>query len=181
MNAMWSQRNLGWAQAALLFGVCGAASSQLLNLDDWGTYLLPIPFGILAAWLLVGGIVPGICLVVLDAAVWQAAYRLAIRFAEGGPTVQRVAAMYLAGLVGGLGVSLAAAICQRRAPSMRSVGITALAGGFCGLPFAWWVISGKDVPIPDWAFSTLCFTLWQAAVGVCLWHGFRLKEVSRAA
>jgi hypothetical protein len=188
ISAMWSQRNLGWQHAALLFGVCGAASSQLLNLNDWGVflndlgaYLLPIPFGIVAAWLLVEGIVPAIWLVVLDAAVWQAAYRLATRFADEGPIVQRVAAMYLAGLVGGLGVSLAAALCQRRAPSMRAVGLSALAGGVCGLPFAWWVISGNQAPIPDWAFSILCFAIWQAAVGVCLWRGFRLGKAGLAA
>jgi hypothetical protein len=173
---MWSKRNAGWAQAALLFGVCGAASSQVPNLGEWGNYLLPVPFGIAAAWLSVGSLAPGIALVALDAAVWQAAYRLAVRFGSDGPNLQRVAAMYLAGLVGGLGVSLAAALCQRRAPGMRSVGIAALAGAVCGLPFAWWLISGNQAPLPDWAFSTLCFALWQAAVGVCLWRGFRLAK-----
>jgi len=113
---MWSPRNASWVSAALLFAVCGAASSQLLNLNEWGTFLLPIPFGILAAWFSVGSLAPGIALVALDAAVWQAAYRLAVRFGSDGPNLQRVAAMYLAGLVGGLGVSLAAALCQRRAP-----------------------------------------------------------------
>ena len=176
IDAMWSRRNIGWAQAALLFGVCGAASSQLSNLNDWGTYLLPVPFGVVAAWLLVEGIVPGVCLVVLDAAVWQAAYHLATRFGDEGPTVQRVAVMYLAGLLGGLGVGVAAALCQRRVPSMRAVGMGALAGGVGGLPFAWWLISGNQAPIPEWAFSILCFAIWQAAVGVCLWRGFRLGK-----
>jgi hypothetical protein len=169
-------RNASLAQAALLFGVCGAASCQLLNLNEWGAYLLPVPFGILAAWICAGSLAPGIALVVLDAAVWQAAYRLAERFGSDGPNLQRVAAMYLAGLVGGLGVSLAAALCQRRAPGMRSVGIAALAGGVCGLPFAWWLIAGNQAPIPDWAMSALCFALWQAAAGVCLWQGFRLGK-----
>ena len=173
--AMWSQSSIRWAHAALLFGVCGAVSSQLINLDGWSTwgfYLLPIPFGILAAWLCVESIVPGIALVILDAAVWQLAYRMARWLATDGPTVQRIAAMYLAGLVGGLGVSLATALCQRRVPPMRSVGMGALAGGVCGLPFAWWVIAGDHVPLPEWAFITLCFAIWQAAVGVCLWRGF---------
>ena len=81
---MWSRRNLGWAQAALLFGVCGAASSRLVNPEgggtwaEWGFYLFPIPFGVVAAWLYVGRIVPGIALVILDAAVWQLAYRVAV-------------------------------------------------------------------------------------------------------
>ena len=35
--AMWSQSGIRWAHAALLFGVCGAASSQLINLDGWST------------------------------------------------------------------------------------------------------------------------------------------------
>jgi len=165
---MWAQRNIGWARAALLFGVCGAASCHLLDLGDWANYVFPIPFGLLAAWLSVGSVAPGIALVVLDAVVWQAAYHLATRFGAEGPTVQRVAALYLAGLVGGLGVSLATALCQRRAPAIRGTGIVALAGAVCGLPFAWWVISGNQAPIPDWAFSTLCFTIWQAAVGACL-------------
>jgi len=175
---VWSQSSVRWAHAALLFGVCGAASSQLVNLDDWGSwsYLLPIPFGIVAAWLCVGKIVPGIALVILDAAVWQLAYRLAAGFGTEGPNLQRVAAMYLAGLVGGLGVSLATALAKRQAPAIRAVGISALAGGVCGLPFGWWVVSGNQVPIPEWAFSTLCFAIWQAAVGVCLWQGFRLGK-----
>ena len=176
---MWSQSSVRWAHAALLFGVCGAASSQLVNLEGWSTwgfYLLPILFGILAAWLCVGRIAAGIELVVVDAAVWQLAYRMAHWFATDGPTLKRVAAMYLAGLVGGLGVSVAAALAKRKAPAMRAVGFGALAGGICGLPFAWWVIAGQDVPIPDWAMSPLCFALWQAAVGVCLWNGFRLGK-----
>jgi len=173
--AMWSQSGIRWAQAALLFGVCGAASSQLVNLEGWSTwgfYLLPIPFGIAAAWLCVGRLAPGIELVIVDAAVWQLAYRMAHWFATDGPPLQRVAAMYLAGLVGGLGVSLATALAKRQAPGMRAVGIGALTGGVCGLPFAWWVIAGDRVPIPEWAFWTLCFAIWQAAVGVCLWRGF---------
>lgn len=159
--------------------MCGAASSQLINLDGWstwGNFLLPIPFGIAAAWLCVGSVVPGIELVILDAAVWQLAYRMAHVFASDGPPLQRVVIMYLAGLVGGLGVSLAAAFVKRQAPAMRPVGISALAGGVCALPFAWWVIAGHDVPIPEPAFWTLCFALWQGAVGVCLWHGFRLGK-----
>ncbi|MGB7758726.1 MAG: hypothetical protein WBL61_02800 [Bryobacteraceae bacterium] len=177
--AMWSQSSIRWAHAALLFGVCGAVSSQLVNLDGWstwGNYLLPIPFGIFAAWLCVGRLAPGIALVILDAAVWQLAYRTAHWLATDGPVLQRIAAMYLAGLIGGLGVSVAAALVKREAPPMRAVGISALAGGVCGLPFAWWVIVGNQVPIPEWAFITLCFAIWQAAVGVCLWQGFRLGK-----
>lgn len=87
--------------------------------------------------------------------------------------------MYLAGLVGGLGVSLATALVKRHAPAMRAVGICALAGGVCGLPFAWWLIAGNQAPIPDRAFAALCFAIWQAAVGVCLWGGFRLGKPER--
>jgi hypothetical protein len=174
--AMWSQSGIRWAQAALLFGVCGAASSQMLNLDDWASYVLPVPFGIVAAWLCVGRVAPGIVLVILDAVVWQLAYRIAVKFGADGPTLQRVAALYLAGLVGGLGVSLATALVKRQAPAMRAVGISALAGGVCGLPFAWWLIAGNQAPIPDRASAALCFAIWQAAVGVCLWRGFRLGK-----
>jgi len=173
---MWSRNNLSWQQAALLFGVCGAASSRMMDLGDWGSYALPIPFGMLAAWICVRSIGPGIALVVLDALVWQAALKLAVGYGTDGPTLQRVAALYLAGLVGGLGVGLAAALCQRRVPEIRSLGIAALAGGVCGLPFAWWVISGNEVPIAEWAYTTLCFSIWQAAVGVCLWYGFRQEK-----
>jgi hypothetical protein len=182
--AVWSQNSVRWAHAALLFGVCGAVSSQLINLDGWstwGNFLLPIPFGILAAWLCVGGIVPGIELVILDAAVWQLAYRMAHWFATDVPNAQRVLAMCLSGLVGGLGVSLATAFAKRQAPVMRAVGISAVAGAVCGLPFAWWVIAGHDVPIPELAFFTLCFAIWQAAAGVCLWRGFRLGKADPRA
>jgi len=176
---MWSQSSIRWAHAALLFAVCGAASSQVLNLDDWASYVLPVPFGIVAAWLCVGRVAPGIALVILDAVVWQLAYRIAVKFGADGPTLQRIAAMYLAGLVGGLGVSLATALVKRHAPAMRAVGICALAGGVCGLPFGWWLDGGKQAPIPGWAVAALCFAIWQAAVGVCLWGGFRLGKPER--
>ena len=182
--AMWSQSSVRWARAALLFGVCGAASSQLINLDGWstwGNFLLPIPFGIAAAWLCVERIVPRIELVILHAAVWQLAYRMAHLFATDGPPLQRVVVMCLAGLVGGLGVSLTTAFVKRQAPAMRAVGISALAGAVCALPFAWWVIAGDQVPIPEWAFWTLSFALWQGAVGVCLWQGFRAGKLDPAA
>jgi hypothetical protein len=175
---MWSQRNVGWAQAALLFGVCGAASSRLVNPEgggtwaEWGFYLFPIPFGVVAAWLYVGRIVPGIALVILDAAVWQLAYRLAVYRPPISMVVTPAPGICLAGLVGGLGVSLATALCKRQAPGMRNVGLGALTGAVCSLPFVWWVIAGDQLPIPEWAFWTLCFAIWQAAVGVCLWRGF---------
>ncbi len=181
---MWSQSRIRWIYTALLFGACGAASCQLIRLDGWstwGNFLLPIPFGVLAAWLCVGGIVPRIELIILHAAVWQLAYRMAHLLASDGSPLERVVAMYLAGLVGGLGVSLAAAFVKRQAPGIRALGITGLAGGVCALPFGWWVIAGHDVPIPELAFFTLCFALWQGAVGVCLWQGFRLGKPEPAA
>jgi len=156
--------------------VCGAASSQLVGLGDWGGYVFPIPFGILAAWLCMGSVSRGVVSVILNAIVWQLAYRTAVGLAADGPTLQRVVGIYLAGLVGGLGVSLVTALSKRQAPAMRAVGMGALAGGVCGLPFAWWVISANHAPIPEWALSTMCFAIWQAAVGVCLWQGFRLGK-----
>jgi len=172
-----SQSSVRWAHAALLFGACGAASSQLFDhLGDWGVFVFPIPFGLAAAWITVGSVVPGLALVILDAAVWLIAFRMAAALAANGSTLQTIVGIYLAGLIGGLGVGLATALVMRQAPAMRAVGMGALAGGVCGLPFAWWVIAGNQVPIPEWAFSTLCFTIWQAAVGVCLWRGFRVGK-----
>ena len=158
--------------------MCGAVSSRLLDLDNWNRWsihLLPILFGIVAAWLCVIRMAPGVALVILDAAIWQLAFRIGA-IAMDPPTPQRVLWMCLAGLVGGLGVSLATAMCQRRAPAMSSVGVSALTGTFGSLSFAWWLVFGNYAPIPDWAISTLSFTIWQAAVGVCLWHGFRLGK-----
>ena len=180
---MWSRSNFHWAHAALLFGVCGAASAQLINLDGWsawGNFLLPIPFGVLAAWLCVGRLVPGIELVLLDAAVWQLAYRVAHRLATDGPDAQRVLAMCLSGLVGGVGVSLATALAKRQAPGLRPAIVSAVAGGVCGLPFGLWLISGHDFPVPELASFTLCVAIWQAGVGVCLWQGFRRGEPAQA-
>ena len=171
---MPSQSSVRWAHAALLFGVCGAASCRLFDLGDWAGYVFPIPFGLVAAWICVGGILPRLALVILDALVWQLAYRMAVALAADGPTLKRTVGVYLAGLAGGLGVSLATAIVKRQAPAIRAIGICALAGAVCGLPFAWWLISGNQAPIPDWAFSTFCFAVWQASVGVCLWQSFRL-------
>lgn len=187
MSAMWSQRDLTRARAALLFGVCGAVSSQFVNLEGWGLYVLPVPFGILAAWLCIGRLGPGVALVILDAAVWQPALRIP-DWLSTNPIITRptVLSVSLAGLVGGLGVSVATALCQRRLPTVRAVGMCAITGSVCGLPFlcwrpgVWWIsVGGFTTPWWVWAIAVLCFSIWQAAVGVCLWHGFRLGKADR--
>jgi hypothetical protein len=183
---MRSQRNIGWAGAALLFGLCGAASSLLSSLghsSNWGNgslCVLPVPFGVVAAWLCVESAAAGVALVALDAAVWQLAFLSGAVVAEGAAP-QPVLGMCLAGFLGGLGVSLAAALCQRREPARRSLGISAFAGAVCGLPFAWSVVFENRTEVPAWATSLASFVLWQAVVGVCLWHGFRLGKPGPAA
>jgi hypothetical protein len=174
---MWSRRNVGWANAALLFGVCGAASSQLFELGR-ESYLVPIPFAVVTALLCVRRVVPGIVLVILDFAIWQLAYRTAIDLATDGPTAPRVGGICFAGLVGGLEVSLAVGLCKLGVPAVRTVALSALAGAVCGLPFAWWVIFSVQAP-HELSFSVTCFAIWQAAVGVCLWHGYRLGKPDR--
>jgi len=179
--AMWSQGSIRWAQAALLFSVCGAASSQLFALGKWGDYLLPIPFGMLAAWLCVGRAAAGLALVVLDGLVWQLALRTAVELGTQGATGRKVFAMCLAGLIGGLGVTLATALSKRQAPSVSSLGTGALTGAICGLPFAWWLVAGNQAPIPEWALTLLSFGIWQGAVGLSLWRSFGLGKSHSAA
>jgi len=170
---MWSQPNLRWVQAALLFAVCGGVSSQLLNGDTWLGYLLPVPFGVLSAWLFVKGVGPGVVLVVLDIAVWQMAYRLAVHLGATIDSGRVLFALCLAGLVGAVGVTLATALTARRTPPPGSFAVCALGGALCGLPFAYWQIAGTRALLPDWALAPLCFAVWQGAVGLCLWRSFR--------
>jgi len=158
----------------MLFAVCGAASSQLLNLGDWGFVLLPVPFGVLAAWLCVGRFRPGAALVILDACAWQTAYRVAGRLGTESGAARKVLAMCLAGLIGGFGVALAAALTKRRAASAANLATAAVAGAICGLPFAAWLISGNEAPLPDWAQMMIAFGIWQGAVGLDLWRNFRV-------
>jgi hypothetical protein len=178
---MWSQSSVRGTHAALLFSVCGAASSQLLNLEDWGIYLLPVPFGILAAWLCVDGIVPGIALAILSEGVWQAAYRVAERMGTEGGTGQKVFAMCLAGLIGGFGVALATAASKRLAPPLAALGTIAIAGAICALPFAAWLISGNEAPLPEWLQMLLSFAIWQGAVGFGLWRSFGAGRPAQTA
>lgn len=175
--AMQSQRGISWVQAALLFSVCGMVSSQLGNLEGWGAYLLPIPFGILAAWLLVGRVGAGFALVVLDALVWQLAYRAAMALDEA--KLPGGVVFCLAGLIGGLGVTLAAALSKRQAPPMSSLVVGALTGAICGLPFAWWFGAGNQGPIPEWALNLLCYGIWQGAVGLSLWRSFGKSQAQK--
>ena len=178
---MGIQDRVGWAQAALLFAACGAASSQLLNLGDWGLVLLPVPFGVLAAWLCVGRVRPGLALVVLDACAWQTAYRVAGRLGTESGAARKVLAMCLAGLIGGFGVALAAALTKRRAASAANLATAAAAGAICGLPFAAWLITGNEAPLPEWAEMMVSFGIWQGAVGLDLWRNFRVASVERAS
>ena len=169
---MWSQSGVRGIHTALLFSVCGAASSQLLNLQDWGIYLLPIPFGILAAWLCVDGVLPGITLVILSEGVWQAAYRVAERLGAESGTGRKVFAMCLAGLIGGLGMALATAAAKRLSPPPAALGIIAVAGTIGALPFAAWLVSGNEAVLPEWAQMLLSFAIWQGGVGFGLWWSF---------
>jgi len=166
---------------ALLFAVCGMASSQLLNIENWGTHLLPVPFGLLSAWLLVDAAGPAIVLVVLDAAVWQIAFRVAADLGAQSGTGRRVFALFLAGLVGGLGVTLATALAQRRRPSLTAIATGSVLGGLGGLPFAAWVVLGLRSPIPEWLMLILCFAIWQGLAGASLWVSFQTQPRSKSA
>ena len=174
--AMPSQSRIGWAQAALLFAVCGIASSQMTYLDNWGDYLLPVPFGILAAWLCVGRAVSGFCLVILDAAVWRLALRVAVELGAEGPTGRKLFAMCLAGLIGGLGVTVSTALAKWQRPTVSSLAAGAAIGAICGLPFAWWLVAGNQAPLPEWAMLLVSFAIWQGAVGLNLWWNFGLGK-----
>ena len=169
--AMWSQSGIRWAHAALLFGVCGAASSQLVHFD-WGTWVLPIPFGVLAAWLFAEGALPRVLLVALTWAVWLGAYRTGLVMGSEGGSLRKLLAMCLAGLIGGFGVTVATAIARRTTPSPGGLVAVAAAGTICGLPFAAWLIAGNESRIPDWAQMLVSFTVWQGAVGFGLWRSF---------
>jgi hypothetical protein len=100
--------------------------------------------------------------VFLDCVTWVAAFRLGIAFAGN---LNPYVGMSLAGLVGGLGVTLATGLGCRTLYAGRTLAGAALAGAVAGAPFGLVL----DRSIHENLVLAISFPLWQAAVG--LWIG----------
>lgn len=162
---------------ALVFALCGAWSSSFMDADT-GTDVLavPIPFAFLMLGLLRGRVWARLLTLPLVTAVWFLAYLGVMSGAWDRPFL----AMSVGGMIGGVGVTLWAAIGQRRLLSPKYLILAATVGGVSALPFGFWlrVFAGRhswDV-VHDSAQAMrlhISFAVWQAAVGVFLYAASR--------
>ncbi|MGA2435820.1 MAG: hypothetical protein ABSG25_11095 [Bryobacteraceae bacterium] len=158
------------AGVALLFAACGALSSYIMSTDSdarWLVLAVPLPFVFLSFLLFLRHTPKGLLALPLNVAVWFAAYRIAGDMAVYAGDDRPFLPMLLAGTVGGLGVTLAAAIGYRRLLSAKYLIAAAIIGGVSAVPFGLWLRSGSD-PLQAIYFRS-AFAIWQAAVGTFLY------------
>jgi hypothetical protein len=139
---------------ALLFAITGAASSFIAGGETFRSYLIGIPFGILAAYLIGGTPKKIVVTAALISLVWIVAFYTALELDRLHNTYL---GMCMAGLVGGAGVLLSIQIGGAKPIFWKTVGIGALIGAVAAIPFCWNYAS-SDTP---WGQ----FAIWQAAVG----------------
>jgi hypothetical protein len=97
----------------------------------------------------------------LDCAVWVAAYRVGVGLSGFNPYL----GMALAGLLGGLGVTLSTGLGCRILYSRRTVAIAGLVGAVAGAPFG--LVFGRSDQ--ENIILAICFPLWQVVVGMWIW------------
>lgn len=181
-----SPRRLAVLGVVLLFGLCGLLSGRFFEVNGgWRTLLLPIPFGVAAAFLFLRS-AKAILVVPLYALVWTMAYFVAMDMAISRTPQSDYIPMCLAGLVGGLGVCLASGIVNRCLLSRRYLLAACLVGCVAALPFGLWLgeihralsINAHEDALQ--ATRLLCsFAIWQAAVGAYLYvvcTGWKRKQ-----
>ena len=160
-----------YAGVAVVFAICGACSAAyLLTWFPWfpgnpKPMLLPVPFALLCALLFLRQW-RAVIAVPLMVAVWAVAYPAAKMLGMASP-------MFLGpgfgGFIGGGGLVLCAATCDRRLFSRKYTFRGAVVGFVSALAFAPWASMGNtDL---DGREPTLVFALsiWQAAVGTYLY------------
>jgi hypothetical protein len=152
---------------AVLFVGSGLLTYQIYrwiskNKDDYQfVYQLVtgLPFGMACSFRLMGQrkwIVPT---VILDCITWVVAYRLGLALAG---SVNPYPGMAIAGMVGGLGVTLATGLGRRTLYSWRTFAGAALVGAIAGLPFG--LVLNRSAK--EDLILAICFPLWQIAVGM---------------
>ena len=167
---------LRYAGVAILFALCGAWSAQFFRMRGGSDRLictLPLPFAVLCGLLFIRT-VRAILTVPLMVAVWLAAYSAATMVGLQTPNEAYLLPVAVGGLVGGLGIALAASICHRGLLSPRHLLAAALTGCVGALPFGFWLksyylhLGGWPDPLQPVRLQ-YAFAIWQAAVGTCLY------------
>jgi len=156
---------------AIAFGLSGALSAWLLTLGNDGPWLwgwpVALPFAVLSVALWVRSLKLALVILILDALVWQAAFRGAIALIGLG----EYAAVCIGGLIGAAGVVACMGL-SRRALLSRA-GWAGLLGAISAAPFGLWLrvdsgaSSGSNLPL-----LMLCFAVWQIAIGLFMQHSF---------
>jgi hypothetical protein len=152
----------------IAFGLSGALSAWLLVSNSDGPWLwawpVALPFAILSVALWVRSLKLSLIIVILDAVVWQIAFRGAIAMAGLGNYV----AVFLGGLIGAAGVFACMSLSKRQL--LSNAGWAAGIGALSALPFGRWLQadSGPGADSSYLPLVMLCFAVWQIAIGLFL-------------
>jgi hypothetical protein len=151
---------------AIAFGLSGALSAWLLSFNSDGPWLwgwpVALPFAILSVTLWVRSLKFALIIVVLEAVVWQAAFRGAVSLAGLG----NYASVCIGGFIGGAGV--AASMGLRYRELFPKTGWAALLGAVAALPFGLWLRLDSGPESSQLPLLMLCFAVWQIATGLFL-------------
>jgi hypothetical protein len=158
---------------AIAFGLSGALSAWVLVFDPNGppwlwAWPVALPFAVLSVALWARSLKFAPIIVVLDAVVWQAAFRGAVALNGLGD----YAAVCIGGFIGAAGVVACMGLVRREL--LSRAGWAGLLGAAAALPFGLWlhVDSGADAGSPHLPLLILCFGVWQIAIGLFLQHSY---------
>ncbi len=146
------------AGVAILFAITGAGSNFIGGGETFRSYLIGIPFALVAALLLPYTPRHKAVMGVSVSLVWIVAFYTAL---EMDPLHRPYLQMSCAGFVGGAGVTLAAQVGRWMHIGWRTVLIGALAGSLAALPFCWNFSATDNLVVQ--------FAIWQAVVGTFLY------------
>ena len=131
---------------------------------------VPLPFAFLSFVLFLTPKARGLWALPLSIPAWLVAW-FSTLFVMVHVVAVPFVAMWVGGLVGGLGVTLSAGIVYHRLLSSRYLIRAAMIGGVSALPFGFWLIllsGGESVPLQSLRLRC-AFAIWQAAVGTYLY------------
>jgi hypothetical protein len=170
------QTALRYLGAAIVFGICGALSAAVLLpvpggfpfRQTFGNYLLGLPFSLLCTlWFMR---TPRAVLIIISMSLtWIVSYRVATIVGMIYDPPYPFLAAWVGGLIGGLGLTLSAAIGWKRLLTPRHLIVGCAVGWLSALPLGIWL--GANESINSATPSTLycAFGIWQAATGMYLY------------
>jgi hypothetical protein len=149
---------------ALLYAVCGGLSSFVFNRHFQAGWLIGVTFALLTALLLLNSprkIIAAPLIIVLWLAMYLSLGLASFAVDTGG--------LWAAGLVGGLGVSLAVAIGYRKLRSVLYLPLGGVIGALAAFSFGTSLHSCDGIDPEPVLRVHLSFAIWQAAVGTYLY------------